>query len=148
MNHATRPLGRTGMEITLVGAGSWAAGGGNWKYGWGPQDDATSMRALRRALDGGVNWIDTAPVYGLGHSETIVGRVVRDMAATDRPLLFTKCGRGYSAEFEMPLIDPLFLFGEPVEALAHSRQLREFGDGLHARQRRFRSFYQIQRTCH
>jgi aryl-alcohol dehydrogenase-like predicted oxidoreductase len=108
MDHATRPLGRTGMEITLVGAGSWAIGGGNWKYGWGPQDDATSMRALRRALDGGVNWIDTAPVYGLGHAETIVGRVVREMAATDRPLLFTKCGLRWSDA------DP---FGEPVKNL-------------------------------
>lgn len=108
MNHATRPLGRTGMEITLVGAGSWAVGGGDWKYGWGPQDDATSMRALRRALERGVNWIDTAPIYGLGHAETIVGRVVREMAATDRPLLFTKCGLRWSDA------DP---FGEPVKNL-------------------------------
>lgn len=62
-------LGRSGLEITRVGFGAWAAGGGGWAFGWGPQDDDETLAALRRAIDHGINWIDTAAVYGLGHSE-------------------------------------------------------------------------------
>ncbi len=87
-----RPLGRSGLEITRVGFGSWAAGGGGWAFGWGPQDDAASVAALRRAVELGVNWIDTAAVYGLGHSEEVVGQLLRDLPADDRPYVFTKCG--------------------------------------------------------
>jgi aryl-alcohol dehydrogenase-like predicted oxidoreductase len=88
----TRPLGSSGLEITTVGFGAWAAGGGGWAFGWGPQDDAASLGAMRRALDLGVNWIDTAAVYGLGHSEQVVGRLLRDLPAGERPFVFTKCG--------------------------------------------------------
>ena len=88
----TRPLGTSGMDITTVGFGAWAAGGGGWSYGWGPQDDDASIAAMRRALSHGVNWIDTAAVYGLGHSEELVGRLLRKLPAGERPLVFTKGG--------------------------------------------------------
>jgi aryl-alcohol dehydrogenase-like predicted oxidoreductase len=87
-----RPLGSTGMAITTVGFGAWATGGGGWSYGWGPQDDSNSIAAMRRAIELGVNWIDTAPVYGLGHSEEVVGRLLRSVPLRERPLVFTKCG--------------------------------------------------------
>ena len=89
---ARRPLGRGGPEITIVGFGAWAAGGGDWSFTWGPQDDDASIAAMRRAIEHGVNWIDTAPVYGLGHSEEVVGRFLKTLPAADRPLVFTKCG--------------------------------------------------------
>ncbi|SER41780.1 Predicted oxidoreductase [Faunimonas pinastri] len=88
----TRPFGTTGMQITRVGFGAWAIGGGDWAVGWGDQDDQASVDAIRHAVDRGINWIDTAAVYGLGHSEEIVGRAVRDMPADERPYIFTKCG--------------------------------------------------------
>lgn len=88
----TRPLGRSGMDITRLGFGSWAVGGGGWAYGWGPQDDADSLATMRHALDFGINWIDTAAVYGLGHSEEMVGRLLRDIAPSERPFVFTKGG--------------------------------------------------------
>ncbi|HEX9607994.1 MAG TPA: aldo/keto reductase, partial [Gemmatimonadaceae bacterium] len=87
-----RQLGTTDMEITRVGFGAWATGGGGWAYGWGPQDDDESIAAINHALARGVNWIDTAAVYGLGHSEEVVGRVLRGLNASDRPYVFTKCG--------------------------------------------------------
>ena len=90
--NATRTLGTSGLHITPVGFGAWAAGGGGWSFGWGPQDDEDSLAAMRRALEHGVNWIDTAPVYGLGHSEEIVGRLLSSLPPADRPLVFTKCG--------------------------------------------------------
>lgn len=86
------PLGSTGLEITRVGFGAWAIGGGGWRHGWGEQDDRQSLAALRAAVDAGVNWVDTAAVYGLGHSEEIVGRALRDLPEADRPYVFTKCG--------------------------------------------------------
>ncbi|HEV7967421.1 MAG TPA: aldo/keto reductase [Candidatus Acidoferrales bacterium] len=89
---ATRPLGSTGLNITKVGFGSWALGGGGWSYGWGPQDDYDSLETMRHAIESGVNWIDTAAVYGLGHSEEVVGRLVRSMPKSKRPYVFTKCG--------------------------------------------------------
>jgi aryl-alcohol dehydrogenase-like predicted oxidoreductase len=88
----TRPLGSSGLAITRVGFGAWAAGGGGWSFGWGPQDDEDSLAAMRRAIERGVNWIDTAAVYGLGHSEEVVGRLLRDLPAAERPFVFTKCG--------------------------------------------------------
>jgi len=88
----TRPLGTSGLSITTVGFGAWAIGGGDWAFGWGPQDDADSIAAMRHAVDRGVNWIDTAAVYGLGHSEEVVGRLLRALPADSRPLVFTKCG--------------------------------------------------------
>ena len=88
----TRPLGRSGLAITRVGFGAWAAGGGGWSFGWGPQDDEDSLAAMRRAIERGVNWIDTAAVYGLGHSEEVIGRFLRELPSASRPLVFTKCG--------------------------------------------------------
>jgi aryl-alcohol dehydrogenase-like predicted oxidoreductase len=88
----TRTLGSSGLQITPVGFGAWAAGGGGWSFGWGPQDDDDSLAAMRRAVEHGVNWIDTAPVYGLGHSEEIVGRLLSSLPSGERPLVFTKCG--------------------------------------------------------
>jgi aryl-alcohol dehydrogenase-like predicted oxidoreductase len=88
----TRPLGSSGLDITPVGFGAWAIGGGGWSFGWGPQDDTASLAAMRRAVELGVNWIDTAAVYGLGHSEELVGRLLRELPQNDRPFVFTKGG--------------------------------------------------------
>src|SRR5256885_11563880 len=88
----TAPLGTTGMRITRVGFGAWAIGGGGWTFAWGNQDDADSIAAIRHAVERGINWIDTAAVYGLGHSEEIVARALRDIPADDRPYVFTKGG--------------------------------------------------------
>src|SRR5437762_8393949 len=85
-------LGRTDMLLTRVGFGAWAIGGGGWAYAWGDQDDAESIAAIRHAIEAGVNWIDTAAVYGLGHSEEVVARAVRDIPRRERPYVFTKGG--------------------------------------------------------
>ena len=78
------------MWLTPIGFGSWAVGGGNWAMSWGPQDDNASIAAIHKAIDLGMNWIDTAPVYGLGHSEEVVGRAVKE--SNVKPFIFTKCG--------------------------------------------------------
>src|SRR5438093_9749295 len=91
----TTPLGTTGIRITRVGFGAWAIGGGGWTFAWGNQDDADSIAAMRHAVERGVNWIDTAAVYGLGHSEELVGRLLRELQPGERPLVFTKCGLGW-----------------------------------------------------
>lgn len=85
----TRTLGNSDMQITPVGFGSWAIGGGNWAGGWGPQDDGDAIEAIQRAIELGMNWIDTAAVYGLGHSEELVGQAVRGLK--QKPYIFTKC---------------------------------------------------------
>jgi aryl-alcohol dehydrogenase-like predicted oxidoreductase len=85
----TSKLGATGLEITRIGFGAWAIGGGGWEFGWGSQDDEESVAAIQRAVELGVNWIDTAAAYGFGHSETVVGRALAGL--TDRPYVFTKC---------------------------------------------------------
>jgi aryl-alcohol dehydrogenase-like predicted oxidoreductase len=87
----TRRLGRNGPELTTVGFGAWAAGG-PWAFGWGPQDDGESIAAIQRALELGVNWIDTAAVYGFGHSEEVVGRALLEVPR-DSVIVATKCGR-------------------------------------------------------
>lgn len=92
MSLPTRTLGKTGMDITRVGFGAWAAGGGGWAFSWGPQDDNDSVAAIRRAVEAGVNWVDTAAAYGLGHSEEVVARALRAVPEADRPFIFTKCG--------------------------------------------------------
>ncbi|WP_043653859.1 aldo/keto reductase, partial [Nocardia thailandica] len=84
----TRPLGRTGFEITTLGFGSWVVAGGGWRFSWGATDDTESVAALRHAVEAGVNWIDTAAVYGLGHAEELVGKAVAGLPAADRPLIF------------------------------------------------------------
>jgi aryl-alcohol dehydrogenase-like predicted oxidoreductase len=85
-----RTLGNSTLDITTIGLGAWAIGG-EWRFGWGPQDDAESIATIRRAVERGINWIDTAPAYGLGHSETVVGRALREIPPGDRPYVFTKC---------------------------------------------------------
>jgi aryl-alcohol dehydrogenase-like predicted oxidoreductase len=87
----TAQLGRTGLPITRVGVGAWAIGGGGWEFGWGPQEDEQSLAAIRRALEHGVNWIDTAAAYGFGRSEEVVGRALADVPRGERPYVFTKC---------------------------------------------------------
>jgi aryl-alcohol dehydrogenase-like predicted oxidoreductase len=86
----TRPLGWTEEPLTTVGLGAWAIGGGGWSFGWGPQDDAESVQTIHAALDTGINWIDTAPVYGLGHSEAVVGQALK--TCQTHPFVATKCG--------------------------------------------------------
>jgi aryl-alcohol dehydrogenase-like predicted oxidoreductase len=88
----TVPFGTTDMAITPVGFGAWAVGGGDWAYAWGPQDDDQAIAAIRHAVESGVNWIDTAAVYGLGHSEDVVGAALAGIPEADRPYVFTKCG--------------------------------------------------------
>jgi aryl-alcohol dehydrogenase-like predicted oxidoreductase len=88
----TRRLGSTELRLTPVGFGAWAIGGGGWAFGWGPQDDAQSIASIRHAVDQGVNWIDTAAVYGLGHSEEVVRQSLEGIPVNDRPYIFTKCG--------------------------------------------------------
>lgn len=90
----TRKLGWTNLELTTVGLGTWAMGGGDWSFAWGPQDDELSVKTIHRALDLGINWIDTAPAYGLGHCEEVVGRAIRGLQ--NRPMIATKCGRSWN----------------------------------------------------
>ena len=87
-----RQLGTTDMNITRVGVGAWAMGGGGWSFAWGPQDDNESIAAMNHAMEVGINWIDTAAVYGVGHSEEVVGRFLKGRSEKDRPYIFTKCG--------------------------------------------------------
>ena len=112
----TTQLGQTGLEITRVGFGAWAIGGGGWEFGWGPQDDEESIAAIHRALEQGINWIDTAAAYGFGRSEQIVGRALDGLA--ERPYVFTKGS----------------LLEGPDRTVVHSLKrdsiLREAGDSL------------------
>jgi aryl-alcohol dehydrogenase-like predicted oxidoreductase len=94
-----RQLGNTDMQITPIGFGTWAIGGGGYQFGWGPQDDEQSIAAIHHALDLGINWIDTAAVYGLGHAEEIVGRALKNR--TERPYVFTKCSRVWNDNGEI-----------------------------------------------
>ncbi len=89
-------LGNSDLELTAIGFGAWAIGGGNWEFAWGPQEDSASIAAIHAALDIGINWIDTAAVYGLGHSEEIVGRAVKGLH--EKPLIFTKCSMRWDSE--------------------------------------------------
>ncbi len=89
----TRPLGASGLKFTTVGLGTWAIGGGDWQFGWGRQDEDEAVAAVVRAVEMGINWIDTAPVYGAGRSEELVGRALRSLGSGRRPLVATKCGR-------------------------------------------------------
>jgi aryl-alcohol dehydrogenase-like predicted oxidoreductase len=108
MKLLTRPLGTSGLQITQVGFGAWAIGGGDWAYGWGSQDDTDSVAAIEHAVASGINWVDTAAVYGLGHSEEVVGRALREIPAADRPFVFTKGGQ---------VGDPTRPFAEPQHNL-------------------------------
>jgi len=116
IERATRTLGNSDLRITATGFGAWAIGGGNWAFGWGDQDDAESIRAIHRAIEHGINWIDTAAAYGLGHSEDVVARALDGMS--DRPYLFTKCGLRASGEGKVTEdISPAFLRTECENSL-------------------------------
>jgi len=95
----TKRLGNSDMDLTRIGLGAWAIGGGGWKFAWGPQDDNESIAAIRTALDAGVNWIDTAAVYGLGHSEEVVARALDGIP--HKPYVFTKCERVWNEQREI-----------------------------------------------
>lgn len=88
-----RQLGNSGLNISVIGLGTWAIGGGDWKFGWGDQDENAAIGAIRHALDLGINWIDTAAIYGEGRSEVLVARALKDVPVSARPIVATKCGR-------------------------------------------------------
>ena len=110
-NLTTRRLGTTDMWITRVGFGSWAVGG-DWAVGWGSQDDKDSVAAIRHAVSRGINWIDTAAIYGLGHSEEVVAAALADIPREERPYVFTKCG----------------LIADPADRKALPRQVGDSGE--------------------
>ncbi|MDE3105304.1 MAG: aldo/keto reductase [Acidobacteriota bacterium] len=95
----TKQLGNSDMHLTPIGFGAWAIGGGDWAYAWGPQDDKDSIAAIHKAIDLGINWIDTAAIYGLGHSEEVVARALK--TASRRPYVFTKCGMLWNEKREI-----------------------------------------------
>lgn len=95
----TRQLGNSDLNITPIGYGAWAIGGGGWAFGWGPQDDADSIASIHEAIDAGINWIDTAAIYGLGHSEMVVARALE--GRSKRPYVFTKCARIWNDKREV-----------------------------------------------
>ena len=94
-----RQLGNSDLHITPLGVGAWAMGGGGWQFAWGPQDDMASIAAIRAALNAGINWIDTAAVYGLGHSEEVVAQAIDGVSP--KPYIFTKCGRNWNDRREI-----------------------------------------------
>ncbi len=89
----TRQLGDSGIELTTIGLGTWAIGGGDWKFGWGPQDEREAIETVVQAVELGINWVDTAAVYGDGQSEIVVGRALKELGDLPRPLVATKCSR-------------------------------------------------------
>jgi aryl-alcohol dehydrogenase-like predicted oxidoreductase len=95
----TRKLGNSDLELTRIGFGAWAIGGGGWEFGWGPQEDAESIQAIQRSIELGGNWIDTAAVYGLGHSEEVVAKALASVAK--KPYVFTKCERVWNEKREI-----------------------------------------------
>ncbi|TMC91443.1 MAG: aldo/keto reductase [Chloroflexi bacterium] len=113
----TRQLGNSDMQITRLGLGTWAIGGGGWAFGWGPQDDEASIATIHRAIDLGINWIDTAAVYGLGHSEEIVAKALK--GRSDRPYVFTKGSRVWNDQ------------GEITSSLKEQSLRREVENSLH-----------------
>ena len=88
-----RTLGPSGMKISVIGLGTWAIGGGDWKFGWGDQDEKSAVDAVVRAVELGINWIDTAAIYGEGRSEVLVAKAMEAIPNADRPLIATKCAR-------------------------------------------------------
>lgn len=112
----TRTLGKTDLELSVIGLGTWAIGGGGWAFGWGSQDDAESVKTIHEALENGVNWVDTAPVYGYGHSEEIVGRALREWGQA--VIVATKCGRLPNPE------------GRPIPCIKRESIVQECEDSL------------------
>lgn len=89
----TRQLGKSDLQLSVIGLGTWAIGGGDWRFGWGDQDEGEAIQAILAAVEHGINWIDTAAVYGGGASESIVGKALRELGSSRRPIIATKCGR-------------------------------------------------------
>jgi len=116
MTIPTAPLGCSGARFTRLGLGTWAIGG-PWRFGWGLVDDEESIATIRRALELGINWVDTAPIYGLGHAEEVVGRALRGYVPGDDVLVCTKCGR-------RTLADAILSIHEGAELLAEARRDR------------------------
>ncbi|MGY8687944.1 MAG: aldo/keto reductase, partial [Verrucomicrobiales bacterium] len=112
----TRQLGKTDLELSVIGLGTWAIGGGGWAFGWGDQDDDESVETIHEALEQGVNWVDTAPVYGYGHSEEVVGRALKEWGET--VIVATKCGRLPNPE------------GRPIPCIKRDSVIRECEDSL------------------
>jgi aryl-alcohol dehydrogenase-like predicted oxidoreductase len=108
----TRQLGDSDLQLTRIGFGAWAVGGADWAHGWGPQDDNDSIAAIQRAIEDGINWIDTAAVYGLGHSEEIVGKALRSSSA--KPYIFTKCAMTWGEDRK--IVQSMKKIREEVEA--------------------------------
>jgi aryl-alcohol dehydrogenase-like predicted oxidoreductase len=96
VSSSLRTLGNSDLKLTAIGFGAWAIGGGNWEFAWGPQDDNESISAIHKALDLGINWVDTAAIYGLGHSEEVVARALK--STSHKPLVFTKCSMRWHAD--------------------------------------------------
>ena len=94
----TRQLGNTDLRFSVVGLGAWAMGGAGYKFSWGAQDDTDSINTIHRAVELGVNWVDTAAIYGLGHSEEVFGQALKQLGSRKRPIVATKCGRRWDAE--------------------------------------------------
>ncbi len=94
-----RTLGNSELDISVIGLGTWAIGGPDWEYGWGSQEDRESIQTIHKAVDNGINWLDTAAVYGLGHSETVVGKALKEMS--EKPYVFTKCARTWNDNREI-----------------------------------------------
>jgi aryl-alcohol dehydrogenase-like predicted oxidoreductase len=113
----TRKLGNSDLQITPVGYGAWAVGGSGWQFAWGSQDDNDSIAAIHRALELGVNWIDTAAVYGLGHSEEVVARALKSWPGP-RPYVFTKCGLRWDSKGQVQkILSPESIRGEVEDSL-------------------------------
>jgi aryl-alcohol dehydrogenase-like predicted oxidoreductase len=127
----TRAFGKTGLEITPIGFGSWAIGGSGWRGAWGPQDDEEAMNAISRAVDLGINWVDTAAVYGLGHSEELVARALKGLSESERPYVFTKCSRVWDES------------GNVYDSLKRDSVKRECEDSLRRLQTDVIDLYQI-----
>jgi aryl-alcohol dehydrogenase-like predicted oxidoreductase len=126
----TKQLGKSTVEITPVGFGAWAIGGSGWQFSWGTQNDQDSVAAIERALELGVNWIDTAAVYGLGHSEEVIGRAIKGWSGP-KPYIFTKCGLRWDAK------------GNVEKVLAPESIRREAEDSLRRLQLEIIDLYQI-----
>jgi aryl-alcohol dehydrogenase-like predicted oxidoreductase len=115
----TKQLGNSDLNLTRIGFGAWAIGGEDWAHGWGPQDDKDSIAAIHRAIDDGINWIDTAAVYGLGHSEEIVGQALK--SASTKPYVFTKCAMTWGEDRK--IVQSLKKIREEVEASLRRLQI-------------------------
>ena len=98
----TRELGTSGLQLSVIGLGTWAIGGGDWKFGWGDQDESSAIAAIVKAVELGINWIDTAAIYGEGRSEVLVAKAMQSIPAADRPLIATKCSVTYGVTNDNP----------------------------------------------